>query len=38
MSERHKGLKSELKIRMILAKEKIKYAKEEEYEHRVEEL
>ena len=38
LSERHQALKSELKIRMLLAKEKIKDRKGEHYEKRVEEL
>ena len=37
-SDRHRGLKSELKIRMLLAKEQVKFAKEEHYQQRQEEL
>ena len=37
-SERHQKLKSELKIRMILAREKIKNRKADNHEKRVKEL
>ena len=37
-SERHQKLKSELKLRMILAKEKIKNRKGDDYGKRLEEL